>query len=141
MSVDLAVNGLITDLDQLNRVYLQLCKVPREVQDLFRSLAGLRSRLVISTQLLAQVDLDELPPNDILAGQPMATFRNRLLDLELLINPDQLLHHSGLGFDNQHSVRWDSFEHGDSHEFCIHFKEHILGIIDEVSALNAFLNA
>jgi hypothetical protein len=141
MSVVRVVNGLITDVDQLNRLYLQLCGVPPEVQELIKLLAHSRGRLIIAARLLARTSLDELADNDILSGKAFSAFRSRLLDFELMLDPEQFLHHSGAGAQNQQSVRWDSSEHGDTQDFCFHFKEYIFQLDSDTSTLITFLNA
>lgn len=141
MSIERAVNGLITDIDQLTRLYLQLSHAPAEVQQLVHLLSDTRSRLIIAARLLAKTSLDDLPQHEILSGRTFTAFRSRLLDFELFLDPEQFLHHSGAGSENQHSVRWDSCEHGDSQDFCFHFKEHVLELDSETSTLITFLNA
>lgn len=141
MSVEKAVNGLITDVDELSRLYLQLRNIPPEVQELVHLLSDLRSRLFLAARILAKTNLDDLPQHELLSGQPFIAFRSKLLDFELFLDPEQFLHHSGAGAANQHSVPWESCEHGDSQDFCFHFKEHIFGLDSEISALINFINA
>ena len=141
MSVERAVNGTITDIDQLTRLYHQLSKVPAEVKDLVHFLVDIRSRLVLASRLLARISISELPQHEILSGQGFTAFRSRLLDFELFLDPEQFLHQSGAGAQNQHSVRWDSCQHGDSEDFCFHFKEHVVALQSETSSLITFLNA
>jgi hypothetical protein len=142
MSVETAVSGLITDVDQLNRLYSQLFDVPDEVQELIRLLADSKARLTLSSRLLAKTSLEESSnDNDILTGKAFNRFRSHLLDLELFLDPEQWLHRSGVGAQNQHSVRWDSFEHGDTQDFCFHFKEYIFQLDSDCSTLITFLNA
>ena len=121
MSLQDTINGLITDLTHLKRIYLQLYEVPTEVQDLVHLLGGVRSRLTVAARLLATVDIDELTSCQHLSHQPFSTFRKRLLDLELFLDPEQFLHYSGRGAENQHSVPWSSCDHGDHESFCISF--------------------
>jgi hypothetical protein len=142
MSVETAVSGLITDIDQLNRLYSQLFDVPDEVRELIRLLADSKARLILSSRLLAKTSLEEPSnDNDILTGKAFNHFRSCLLDLELFLDPEQWLHRSGAGAQNQHSVGWDSFEHGDTQDFCFHFKEHIFQLDSDCSTLITFLNA
>lgn len=141
MSVERAVNGLLTDIDQLTRLYLQLCHVPADVTGLIQLLADSRARLILAARLLAKITLEELPDNDILSGKSFSLFRSRLLDFELFLDPDQFLHRSGAGAQNEHSVRWDSCEHGDVQDFCVHFKESIFQLDSDTSTLINFLHA
>jgi hypothetical protein len=141
MNVQGAVNALILDVDQLNRLYLQLSDVPQEIQELIALLADSRARLVIASRLLAKINLEESTNNDILSGKAFTTFRSRFMDFELVLDPEQSLHHSGVGAQNQHSVRWDSSDHGDVQDFCFHFKEHIFQLNSDASTLITFLNA
>jgi hypothetical protein len=141
MSVERAVNGLITDVDQLTRLYLQLSGVPSEVKQLVHSLSDSRSRLIIAARLLAKISIEDLPQHEILSGRSFAAFRSRLLDFELFLDPEQFLHHSGVGSRNEHSVSWESCDHGDTQDFCFHFREHIVNLDNEASTLISFLNA
>ena len=141
MSVERAVNGAITDIDQLTRLYLQLTGVPPEVKELLHFLSDARSRLIFAARLLARTNIDDLPQHEIISGKSFQAFRSRLLDFELFLDPEQFLHHSGAGARNEHSVRWDSCEHGDSQDFCFHFKEHIVALDNETSVLIGLLNA
>ncbi|KIW08655.1 uncharacterized protein PV09_00610 [Verruconis gallopava] len=141
MSVERAVNGLIVDIDQLTRLYLQLCDVPAAVQHLVHLLADVRSRLIIASRLLGKTAIEDLPKHELLSGNAFTAFRSRLLDFELFLDPEQFLHHSGAGSHNQRSVPWDACEHGDVHDFCMHFKEHILQLDSDAAALISFLNA
>ena len=140
MSLQDTINGLITDLIHLKRIYLQLYEVPKEVQDLVHLLGGVRSRLTVAARLLATVGLDDSASYQHLSTQPFSIFRKRLLDLELFLDPEQHLHYSGRGAENQHSVPWNACDHGDYRSFCMSYREHILSAGDAARALIDLLN-
>jgi hypothetical protein len=119
MTLALAVHDLIVDIGQLVRVYDQLSNVPPEVEVLLRLIADAHSRLQQLEHMLPRAD------PAVFESQPFRDFRNQLLDLELFIDPDQVLPRSGPGSSYRKVISWKDRDDQQSHDFCETFKGYI----------------
>jgi hypothetical protein len=107
----------LDDVHQICRVYRQLRDVPIKVRELFYLVESVRRSLLNVMAFIVKhhfcTPLDEYVDK-------FRRFRNRLMELELFIDPDQILPRSGPGSDAQHVVHWYGPNLGELQflEFC-----------------------
>jgi hypothetical protein len=122
MSLARAVHSLVVDLDQLNCLYHQLKNVPNEVQQLFRDLDSLYGRLLDISGNLLRPKASELPDYYV---QEIVKYRRQLVDVELFIDPNQMVPRSGVGQNADHAFEWAGQEDVAVKEYCSRSSETI----------------
>jgi hypothetical protein len=97
------IRSAIADVEQISNLYRQLCDVPAEVQELFRQVDSARRRLLDVMALIAKHCFDDPLEEYVTAFQQFST---RLMELELFIDPNQMLPRSGPGSNTRNLIRW-----------------------------------
>jgi hypothetical protein len=111
------IRDALDDVHQIYQIYRQLRDVPTKVRELFHLVDSVRRNLLNVMALVAKhhfsTPLDEYV-------DAFRQFRNRLTELELFIDPDQILPRSGPGNDAQHVIHWYGPNLGELQflEFC-----------------------
>jgi hypothetical protein len=107
----------LTDVHQLCQTFHQLRDAPAEVQELFQTVDSIRRSLLNVASLVAKHHLSTHLNEHM---DTFRRFRNRLMELELFIDPDQILPRSGPGSYAQHAIQWYGLNPGDQQflEFC-----------------------
>lgn len=141
MGVDRVLHDLIADIDQLYKLYRQLYNVPREVQDLFSSLASSRQLLALAITQLAKASLAIDPNNEFFSGKPFSRFRSKLLDLELFLDPRYQLHQSGPRSEARNVVPWAVTDADCVHETCQTFRNHLAKLDEDCQTFFSLLQS
>ncbi|KAF2401615.1 hypothetical protein EJ06DRAFT_580899 [Trichodelitschia bisporula] len=131
MELATVITKLLEDIQHLDRLYGQLANVPQHVHDLFLDIVNCRSRL-------AQLECDK---SAFAAVQPLKDFRKRLLDLELFIDPDQVLPRSGLGSALREVVPWLVTDMVHVQRFCDEYRGHVRELDAHCTRLEAGLSS
>jgi hypothetical protein len=103
MSLARVVSLAVIDLDQIFRLYRQLFNIPAELQQLFQSVHHTYSLLLSTDAALSKRNVG-VTLDDYLVR--FKQFRNALLDLELFLDPYQVLPRSGPNSDDQGTIEW-----------------------------------
>lgn len=122
MGVDRDIPALIAEIDQLTRLFHQLRDVPPEVRDLFSLVENSRQLLSLVLLQLAQAKPALLPDGEVASGAVFRRFRSRLLDLEIFLNPNGVLHQSGPQSYIRHAIPWHESNIGSVRDFCQGFE-------------------
>ncbi|KAF2664731.1 hypothetical protein BT63DRAFT_96927 [Microthyrium microscopicum] len=128
MSLAGAVHSLIVDIDNLHRLFQQISGAPKEVELLFQRLNTTYSCLIELGGQLAARDISILFDRYVLS---LKKFRSNLLDLELYIDPQQILPRSGFGSRAENAVPWNGPEGPGMVEYCKNYEEKLLNLDDQ----------
>jgi hypothetical protein len=139
MGVERDIPALIAEIDQITRLFHQLRDVPPEVRDLFSLVENSRQLLSLVLLQFAQTKGAVLPEGEITSGAAFRRFRSRLLDLEVFLNPNGLLHQSGPQSYIRHAVPWHEPEIGTVRDFCLGFEPLIQRLDSDSQKLLAYL--
>jgi len=128
MALEFTLQGLVTDIDQLNRLYLQLRDVPEPVTAIFSQLEFSRGYLQVAAKQLAHCDVATVLAlsHDGSLTKAFQTHRDELIDLEIFIDPLSVLQHSGPGSNARNIVPWAKSEYAVVQKNCRRFQQHIL---------------
>jgi hypothetical protein len=116
MSLARVVSLAVIDLDQIFRLYRQLFNVPVEVKDLFQSVHQTYLLLLGTETALSKKNLGIILDDYLLRFKQ---FRNTLLDLELFLDPYQVLPRSGPNSDDEGTIAWTGANGAEAAKFCI----------------------
>jgi hypothetical protein len=104
MSLARNVHSVTVDLEQLTRLYRQLLNVPYQVQHLFLKIQETYEILKETESVLATSSVHAW--NDDIIYR-FLDYKDCLIDIELLVDPEQDLPHSGPGSDAIGVVEWN----------------------------------
>lgn len=119
MSLAQVVHLVIVDVDQLIRLYRQLCQVPVDIQRLFLSITQTYTQLLDAESILAAQNVSVLFDDYVVHFK---RFRSDLLDLELLLDPQQMLPRSGSNSEECGVVPWAGAGIEEAARFCQSFE-------------------
>jgi hypothetical protein len=118
MSLARVVSLAVVDLDQIFRLYRQLFNIPAALHQLFQSVHHTYSLLLSTDAAISKRNVG-VTLDDYLVR--FKQFRNALLDLELFLDPHQVLPRSGPNSDDQGTMEWAGADAAETARFCTSF--------------------
>jgi hypothetical protein len=132
MSLAQAIHLVAVDVEQIIRLFHQLFDVPTEIQELFRLVDNTHSALLKAGVAVATQNVSVLFDDYLLRFK---NFRDNFLDLELFIDPDQILPRSGPNSHDRAVFPWSGAYAPETVEFCNSFQETLQSIEDTCQSL------
>lgn len=97
------VHLVTEDVERLIRLYQQLRDIPFEVQELFLLVESTYATLLEAESIISKANVTSVFADYVICYKD---FRGRLIELELFIDPHQILARSGPQSENYGSVGW-----------------------------------
>lgn len=135
MCLRVAVRCLLLDIRLLERLYHQLFGVPNQVRHLFALIANCRAQLAELEHRLSNRSGLEFDTT------PFIKFRKKLLDLQLFIDPDQILPQSGPESERHGVVEWKCADGEYIYNTCQKFEKHVRDVDDHCGVLAGILRS
>jgi hypothetical protein len=129
MSLARSVHSVTVDVEQLIRLYCQLLNVPSEVQRLFSKLEETYNVLKDTEVALTRGSPLSLDSEIIYRFQE---YKDNLIDIELFLDPEQVLPRSGPGSDAQGVQQWAA---GQDITSCGIYEGYLTEISDECKGM------